>query len=221
MRNVQRWAPAAILAAGCLLMASVSAQRAMPLRAELSTLPTTLDGYVGRDQTIGAEEQRVAGMSNYVLRMFAPAGARLDSTRSGAGAFSVYVGYYAQQTQGRTIHSPKNCLPGAGWEALSAGYRDVATPAGPVRVNRYLLANKAHRALVYYWYQGRGRIQANEYRVKLELMRDAALRGRTEEALVRIVVPLGDDTARDADAEALADRVAEQIIPKVYRVLPA
>jgi EpsI family protein len=219
MRNVQRWAPAAILAAGCLLMASVSAQRAMPLRAELSTLPTTLDGYVGRDQTIGAEEQRVAGMSKYVLRMFAPAGAP-DSTAAGASAFSVYVGYYAQQTQGRTIHSPKNCLPGAGWEALTAGYRDIGTPGGPVRVNRYLLANKANRALVYYWYQGRGRIQANEYRVKLELMRDAALRGRTEEALVRIVVPLGD-SARDADAEALADRVAEQLIPKVYQVLPA
>lgn len=220
MRDLQRWMPASLLAAGCLLLASMSAQRAMPLRAELRTLPDSLGGYVGHDQVIGAEEQRVAGMTNYVLRFFAPAGQAADSVTAAASAFSVYVGYYSEQTQGRTIHSPKNCLPGAGWEALSAGYRDIATGGGPVRVNRYLLANKANRALVYYWYQGRGRIQANEYRVKVELMRDAALRGRTEEALVRIVVPLSD-TTRDADAEALADRVAKRLIPQVYQVLPA
>lgn len=220
MRDLQGWMPAALLGAGCLLLASVSAQRAMPLRAELRTLPDSVAGYVGRDQVIGVEEQRVAGMTNYVLRFFAPAGRAVDSATATASAFSIYVGYYAQQTQGRTIHSPKNCLPGAGWEALSAGYREIATGAGPIRVNRYLLANKANRALVYYWYQGRGRVQANEYRVKVELMRDAALRGRTEEALVRIVVPLSD-TTRDADAEALADRVAQRLIPQVYHVLPA
>jgi EpsI family protein len=65
-----------------------------------------------------------------------------------------------------------------------------------VTVRRYLLAKQASRALVYYWYQGRGRVSSNEYKVKWELLRDAALKGRTEEALVRIVLPLtGDGTA--------------------------
>jgi EpsI family protein len=215
MREWQRWTPAGVLGAGCILLFGIGQQRAMPLRADLATLPDRLAGYVGTDQTIGAEERRVAGMDRYLLRFFGPPGKSADSA-----AFSVYVGYYQQQTQGRTIHSPKNCLPGAGWEALDAGYRDVETAAGTVRVNRYLLANKSNRALVYYWYQGRGRVQANEYRVKLDLMRDAALKGHTEEALVRIVVPL-TDPARDGDAERLAQRVAKDIVPAVYRVLPS
>jgi EpsI family protein len=215
MREWQRWTPAGVLGAGCVLLFGIGAQRAMPLRAELATLPSQLEGYVGTDQTIADEEQRVAGMDKYLLRFFTTPGQSPDSA-----AFSVYVGYYQQQTQGRTIHSPKNCLPGAGWEALDAGYRDVATAAGTVRVNRYLLANKSNRALVYYWYQGRGRVQANEYRVKLDLMRDAALKGHTEEALVRIVVPLSDQ-AHDSEAEKLAERVAKDVVPAVYQVLPS
>jgi EpsI family protein len=132
----------------------------------------------------------------------------------------VYVGYYDRQLQGKTIHSPKNCLPGAGWEAVSAGERTLSTALGPVKVNRYVLVNKQQRALVYYWYQGRGRVESNEYRVKLELLRDSALRGRSDEALVRVVVPL-----RTADDEAAAGelgaRVSAQLIPQVAEVLPS
>jgi EpsI family protein len=131
----------------------------------------------------------------------------------------VYVGYYDQQTQGKTIHSPKNCLPGSGWEALNQSTSTLQTSAGTETVNRYLLQNKQQRALVFYWYQGRGRVAANEYRVKWELLRDSALRGRSEEALVRIVVYLNPQTT-EAQANAWASRVATDLIPAVSRVLP-
>jgi EpsI family protein len=62
-------------------------------------------------------------------------------------------------------------------------------------VNRYVLKNGAARAVVYYWYQGRGRVVASEYAVKWNLLRDAALAGHTEEALVRVVVPVKLPTA--------------------------
>jgi EpsI family protein len=96
----------------------------------------------------------------------------------------------------------------------------LATAVGPVRVNRYLLVNKQQRALVYYWYQGRGRVEASEYRVKLQLLRDSALRGRSDEALVRVVVPI-----RAAGGEAAAGElgawVSAQLIPRVAEVLPS
>lgn len=207
-----RWAPAVILGAGCCLMLLVNRQRDMPLRQPLSVLPTTLDGYHGVDQEIAPGEQSVAGMDRYLLRSYG-----LDSTM----AFSLYVGYYDHQTQGRTIHSPKNCLPGAGWEAVQASTLPLETTADRrVTVNRYLLQNGDRRALVLYWYQGRGRVAANEYRVKWELLRDAALRGRSEEALVRIVVPL-DPSMDGQEAEQLASRVAGQVIPDLFRALPA
>lgn len=206
------YVPGAVLGAGCLLVTvGTTNQRALPLRAPLSALPAQFEDYRARDETIGAEERRVAGMSSYVLRSF-----RRDSVV----AFTVYVGYYSRQVQGKTIHSPKNCLPGAGWEALSAGTRTLATALGPVRVNRYLLVNKQQRALVYYWYQGRGRVEASEYRVKLELLRDSALRGRSDEALVRVVVPIRG-AGGEADAGDLGARVSAGLIPRVAEVLPS
>ena len=153
----------------------------------------------------------MAGMSSYVLRAF---------NRDSATAFTVYVGYYERQVQGKTIHSPKNCLLGAGWEAVSAGMQTLATAVGPVRVNRYLLVNKQQRALVYYWYQGRGRVEANEYRVKLQLLRDSALRGRSDEALVRVGVPIRT-AGGEAAAGDLGARVSAQLIPQVAEVLPS
>ena len=58
-----------------------------------------------------------------------------------------------------------------------------------------------------YWYEGRGRVEANEYAVKWDLLRDAALRRRTKETLVRVVVRVADADG-DTAAFATASRVA-------------
>ena len=210
MREWQRYVPAAILGFGCLLLGAGHTQQvAMPLGASLATLPRQIDGYQGTDRTISDAERRVAGVSSYLFRGF---------SRDSAVAFSVYVGYYDRQTQGKTIHSPKNCLPGAGWEVVAATEERLDLGSRTVPVNRYTLVNGGSKAVVYYWYQGRGRVESNEYRVKLQLLRDSALRGRTEEALVRVVVPVGDS---EEAAAALARRVSATLVPEVFRVLPA
>lgn len=209
MTHLWNWAPAVVLAAGIVLLQGVSDQRRMPLREPLdAAIPSTLAGIDGRDLEISEDEQAVAGMSSYVMRSHEE-GDRI--------AFTLYVGYYDSQMQGKTIHSPKNCLPGAGWEALDATTAVVSTPAGPVEVNRYMIQNGSQRALVLYWYQGRGRVAADEYAVKWDLLRDAALRGRSEEALVRVLVPVRDS---EEEAFALAGRVAGEVVPAVFRALP-
>ena len=220
MRDLKRYLPAAVLAAGALLTTVVHDQAAPDPIAPLSALPSSIDGLQGVDIAISDEEREIAGVSHYLMREF-----RADSVT----AFSVYVGYYAYQMQGRTIHSPKNCLPGAGWQALGEGTTVVTVDGTSHRVNRYVLANGDDRALVYYWYQGRGRIAANELAVKWDLLRDVALRGRSEEALVRIVVPIarsaGGGQSMDSQVElASADRIASAsamaMIPAVDAVLP-
>ena len=210
-----RWAPAGIMALGAVFTIGVDLQRAMDLRTPLGeAVPREMAGYVGKDVELSEEERRVAGMSDYLLRVYSLP----DSTDEAGVAFSVYLGYYRQQSQGKTIHSPKNCLPGAGWEPLASRTQSISTGKGTVPVNRYILQRKDERALVFYWYQGRGRVEANEYVVKWELLRDAALRGRTEEALVRIVVPIRES---ERAAEALATRVAEMLVGNVQAALPA
>jgi len=207
------WAPAAVLAAGAVLVAAGGRQRSLPLRAPLAeTVPARVGPWEGRDRTIADEERRVAGMDDYLMRAYVPAG-----VAGAATAFSLYVGYYRSQAQGRTIHSPKNCLPGAGWEALTTGRMRIATQAGTVEVNRALLQNAGRRALVLYWYQGRGRVTADEYAVKWNLLRDAALSRRTEEALVRVIVPVDGTEAR---AQEVAVQAARAAVPAVARALP-
>lgn len=207
------WAPACVLMLGAAMAtAGVKAQRAIPLRAQLSAaVPREIAGAIGRDIALSMEEAKAVAATNYLVR---------DYHGSDSGSelrFSVYVGYYDRQTQGRTIHSPKNCLPGAGWEPLASRPETLTIAVGTVTVNRYLLQKGQQRALVLYWYQGRGRVAWNEYRVKWNLLRDAALRRRSDEALVRIVVPV---TTTEADAAALATRVARSMVPSVVAALP-
>ncbi|MGH7658845.1 MAG: exosortase C-terminal domain/associated protein EpsI [Gemmatimonadales bacterium] len=210
MSNWRPWIPGSMLGIGCILILFINRQQEMPLAAPLVTLPDTVAGYAGFDEVIGEDEQRVAGMDAYLFRIF-PADSGV--------AFTLYVGYYDHQTQGKTIHSPKNCLPGAGWEELNNQVAVIPLEDGEVEVNRYLLQNGDDQVVVFYWYQGRGRVESNEYKVKYELLRDAAIRGRTEEALVRIVVPLIYGRT-NAEAEAMASDVIREMIPAMREVLP-
>jgi len=215
MNGLRAYIPAAILCAGCVFTLAGSQQRSTPLSGSLAVLPREFGQYEGVDLKVSDEEIRVAGATKYLFRVF-------HSPDSTAG-FSVYVGYYENQMHGRSIHSPKNCLPANGWDFLKTETTALATTGGPVTVNRTIVVNRDQRALVYYWYQGRGRVAANEYRVKWDLFRDAALAGRTEEALVRIVVPFrtGSDVAELERADRTAATVARELIPAVTAVLPA
>ncbi|MCC6772169.1 MAG: EpsI family protein [Gemmatimonadaceae bacterium] len=221
MYRLRLFAPALLLAMGSVLVASARNQEVVQLDRPLREVQFRLAGFEVEERAISENEQQVAGMSDYVFRIFGQQG---DS----AQAFSVYVGYYESQTTGRTIHSPRNCLPGAGWQTVEGGTRTVLVDGRPVVVNRYVLANGPMQAMVYYWDQGRGRVAWNEYRVKWDLLRDAATMGRTEEALVRIMVPIPptqgfnstDWQERQARADDLASRVASGLVPAVEQALP-
>jgi EpsI family protein len=217
--TVNRYVPALVLAAGCALIFGIREQHKVPARTPMKAIPMPAPGYVVKDIEVDPEEQRVAGMSDYVMRTF-----QRDSLDAG---YSIYVGYYDFQQQGKSIHSPRNCLPGAGWEQVASDVRIVNVNGGSYPVNRFVLANEGQQVVVYYWYQGRGRVESNEYRVKWNLLRDAALAGRTEEALVRIVLPLDmrrvrgtDANAAYAEADSLGMATAKQLIPNVEKALP-
>ncbi len=218
--QLQRFLPGAILLGGVLLISGVREQHVVKSVEPMSAIPARFLDLDGQDVVVADEERRIAGMTDYSMRKFGP-----DSSP----AFSVYVAYYDRQVQGKAMHSPKNCLPGAGWDILTS--TQIPAPSGTpgATVNRVLLSNKGSRALVYYWYQGRGRLEASEYVVKWNLLKDAALLGRTEESLVRIVVPLPRVTAnksaseQDADvikADELSRTIAVQLETAVQRVLP-
>src|SRR5688572_28135282 len=125
--NYKAYTPAAILLAGCALLWQTHSQEAVPLSAPLATVLAEVKGFEVTDQEISPEEQRIAGMTTYSARSF---------RRDGALAFTTLVSYYDRQSKGKTIHSPRNCLPGAGWEIVSGGPHAVVVNGASHTVNR-------------------------------------------------------------------------------------
>ena len=177
-------------------------------REALASLPHELDRWNGRDaRPFPDDVVALLGVDDYIHRTYV----------SEAGApVSLYAGYYDSQRQGDTIHSPQNCLPGAGWRPISSTIVSLPTRTGPVAVNQYVIQKGMDKQVVLYWYQGRGRVVANEYRNKLLMMWDAATERRTNGGLVRVMSPVrpGGDAAREAAEFATA------LLPRLERLMP-
>ena len=181
LKPVLRYLPLVIFGLGATALLRIGGQADTPLLGSLDSIPRQLMGYSARDQVVSKEEQRVAGMDTYLMRAYLR-----DSTY-----FSLYVGYYEAQNQGKSIHSPKNCLPGGGWVFRSTDRVGGVIPGRPeAQVNRVVIEKGFDRQLILYWYQDRGRIVASEYAAKGFLILDATTHNRTDGALVRISTPI-------------------------------
>lgn len=200
---------AAMLAVTALVGARAGSADVATPRERLAAVPFHFDRWEGRDAVPFADDVVAQlGVDDYIHRVYAGAG----NTPVG-----LYVGYYASQRQGDTIHSPQNCLPGAGWRPVSAGYLDLSSGSRTVRVNRYVIEKSADRQVVLYWYQGHGRVVANEYANKALLMWDAMRLNRTNGGLVRVIAPVLT-TAQDATTEAAS--FASALLPHLRVHLP-
>jgi EpsI family protein len=141
---------------------------------------------------------------------------------AGKRPIGLYVGYYGSQRQGDTMHSPLNCLPGAGWSPVSFRRMSISVPSSAeasrdITVNRYVIEKGLDRQLVLYWYQGHGRVVASEYLGKIYMVLDAIRTNRTDGAMVRIIAPIVTD---EAHAEAQAVGFAQVLFPLLGRYLP-
>ena len=137
---------------------------------------------------------------------------------AGAGLF---IAAFRSQRNGKQPHSPKNCLPGAGWVQNEQGFTQMTVPgrAEPIEVNRYVVQKGDSKSLVIYWYQSRDRVVASEYTAKGYVVLDAIRDNRTDSALVRVIVPVINNDI-DAAMAAARDFVKVAYNP-VRRQLPA
>jgi EpsI family protein len=204
-------------AAGAGLVIRAERPEPVPVRTPFERFPMALGTWQGvpeapLDPPILAE----LGVDDYLVRAY--------YTPNRTAAVGLYIGYYGSQRQGDTMHSPQNCLPGAGWEPVSNRLLRIAVPSGlpgtsPVAVNRYLIQKGIDRQLVLYWYQSHGRVVASEYWAKYYLIRDALRLNRTDGALVRVVAPIAPEQG-ETQAEMLAVRFVQDLFPALAGYLP-
>ena len=207
VRGARWWAAVIVLlAAACMtLLPRPEAALSAP---HLQALPLEIDGWSSADIPIEPRLVKASGADNYLNRVY-----------SGAdGEAGLYVGYFRSQRAGDSVHSPKNCLPGGGWQAVRAGRAWLPTADGRASaVNLYLVENAGQRVVVLYWYQSHGELTASEYAAKWHTMRDAILLRRSDSALVRIAVPV---TGGEEQATARALHFAQSLAPALQDALP-
>lgn len=212
MKSARFWTVVLLLVGMVLILHARGNTDLIPLSEPLSQLPRAIAGWTGSDMPIDQETLDVLGAGDFLSRVYTRSG--------GTQPVGVFIGYFPTQRTGVTIHSPKHCLPGAGWAFESSQYVDLKDADGNAhRVGEYIIGNGDNRQFVIYWYQAHGRSVANEYLAKIYLVADAIRTNRTDGALVRVIVPI--DRGPDASAaKARAEEFAAQLAPMLPRFIP-
>lgn len=144
----------------------------------------------------------------------------LSATYADAAGRPVYlfIGYYGSQRNGKTYHSPQNCLPGSGWVIARRGR--YALEGGAGEINNFLISKDDSRLLTLYWYHGRGRVVASEYWGKIYSVEDAVTRRRTDGSLVRVMLPANGGADSEQRAQELGREFIKELLPQLPDFIP-
>lgn len=182
-----------------------------PAPPALARFPEEFNGWkLAHEDPVASDVASVLRADQLLSRTYS------DGQGSMAGLF---VAWFRSQRGGASQpHSPKVCLPASGWTPETTGEVSLATAAGPITINRYVVANGGQRAVVLYWYQTPRRAIAGEWAAKLWVVADSIKDRRTDTALVRIVVWAG--AGGDRAAGNTAAEFARELYPKLRDYLP-
>ncbi len=207
-----------LLLAASGYIAHATQSEKVPPRRPLAALPMKIGVWAGQEAApFSADILKVLGVDEYVNRFY----------YAGQQSFvGLYVGYYQSQRQGDTMHSPLNCLPGAGWEPIEQGRALVPVTSASgvpqnIDLNQFVIQKGLDRQLVLYWYQSHGRVIANEYKSKIFMVYDAMRLNRTDAAMVRVITPISDSERGRDEAIARARHFVQAFFPSLLDVLPS
>lgn len=192
-----RFTATALLLIGTLIASGVTARRVPePLIHSLKELDSNILGWSAfEEQTLPPSTLKALDATEYLSRSYRKDDRRLD----------LFVAFYAQQRAGESMHSPKHCLPGSGWEIWEQGSALVPVGGQQLQINRYLIENQGAKMKMFYWYQSKSRVFASELMGKLLLARDTLMSGQTAGSIMRITLP--DTPAADHDGVEFASQI--------------
>jgi EpsI family protein len=208
MMSLRAFVAAAVLVGGIFATHSLKPKEASGLQRPLAEFPSAIGFLLSEDRPFEQPVVQAIGADDYINRVYIGSALPIE----------LYVGYYKDQRSGDKIHSPKNCLPGSGWEPIHSARVQIGSEGGvPVFVNGYLVAQGTRRDMVLYWYQSHGRIVASEYWAKFLLIADGLKNRPTDGAMIRIWTTAADG---EETAQARAVDFAQRVYPQVDKLLP-
>jgi EpsI family protein len=177
----------------------------------LSMFPEELAGWESSTRQIDAASLAVLGPGDFLSRSY---------SRPGNAPIDLFIAYFPSQRTGATIHSPKNCLPGAGWTFESSSTAYLRDSTGKLhQVGEYVVSNSDTKAFVIYWYQAHGRSVASEYAAKMYLVTDAIRMNRSDGALIRVITRVSPLDG-PPNARIRAEEFTSELFPLLSRFIP-
>jgi EpsI family protein len=194
-----------VIVVQAVLFYSASHGESTPLPAPLKDFPTVFGPWSMRAQAdVDAETAAILRADDTLQRQY----------RSPGGDANLFIAYFKTQRQGQSPHSPKNCLPGSGFQPVESGRIDVPVAGGSININRYVVSRGEQESVVMYWYQSQGRVIADEFAAKFYLIADSIRHHRSDTSLVRIEVPVSEHMPREKASET-----AVQFVQAAYPVV--
>jgi EpsI family protein len=224
MKSPKFWTVVLLLFVTALILRSRGDKDRVPPSEPLKLMPETIGSWTGQDLPIADDVLAVLGKGDFLNRVYTssqPIDISQSSTPTAANLpIGLFIGYFPTQRTGQTIHSPQNCLPGAGWTFDSRRYITLKDVNGKsFRVGEYQISNGETRQFVIYWYQAHGRSIPNEYVARVYMVADAIRFNRTDGALVRVITQIAP-TETVADARKRAVRFTSLMAPMLPRFIP-
>lgn len=192
-----------LIAATALLISTIETREEIkPERAFFSSFPKAIGDWQGTPGALETNVLKTLDLTDYLLADFA-------KPESGVPV-NFYAAYYESQRKGSSPHSPTVCMPGGGWQITELKRQTFPGSEGkqPFEYNRVVIRKGNVSQLVYYWFEERGRVMADEYQVKWQLLRDALLKNRTDGALVRVTTPIVEGESSVAADQRIAEFLA-------------
>jgi len=172
------------------------------LAAPIDSISTEIDGWTSAgNQQLGETIVASLNATSYLSRTYRKDRSELD----------VFMAFYEHLRAGESMHSPKYCLPGGGWEF--SDFKTVSLTSGErqAKINQAIVRRGSERQLLLYWYQSRPRVVASEYQSKFFLVWDGLVQGNQGGSIVRVMLP----DRPGAEQEGLA--FATRLIPEVQK----
>ena len=213
MTSQWRFAIAIVLLGGTvLLLHARNSAEVLPNREPLESFPHNIQSWSSVDVPLSKDVRDVLGPGDFLLRNYHDGAANSD--------VDLFIAYFPSQRAGDTIHSPKNCLPGAGWAPVKSDRIALDLPGhASVPVNRYLIARGEDRRLVLYWYWAHNRAVASEYSAKFYLIADSIRLHRSDGSLIRITTQLSQNESIESAQQRLVS-FAGNVVALVNSYVP-
>ena len=196
-----------------LFLRQLTSTENIQIKKPLCSFPTNIGEWTGKQAHFERQIYDFLGVDDSYLSTY-----RTDD----GGEVQLYIGFYKSQREGHLIHSPKNCMPGSGWNIIYSSTERLTIPNHrPELINmvKLIVEKGGQRKIVFYCFQSRGRYIYSEYLQKVYLFIDSITRNRTDGSFIRLISPIKNGDGRKA-AKDLKD-FARLLIPILDRYIPS